>query len=329
MRVLLVSCSIRSRGFKGNSNSDIALRAVYEGVKEKVVMSEPLSLNRNMFPDGSVKNEKEIIDQVKLSEAIVFATPVYFGNFTSLLYDFFELLKLHKISLEGKVVGFCAIGAKRNGGQEATIISGAWEAMNLGAIVVNDGAPVSQFGGVMVAGDLGAGEKDVEGLEVCKNLGRRVAETALILKSGSLKQKVKIRIWDSNALVKKYTLHRCKGCKTCPQPNNKQDYKCVNTKDDMKILHKWLMETDGVIPLGLNMHFYERTRYLRRDNYRMTYHVVQITDIRQIPLFIKENAILCRKHLRKYTKLIKSGREKLTLTDQVYEPIGYEKSSHS
>lgn len=323
MRILLVNCSIRSGGFNGNSNSDIALRAAYEGVKEKVVMADSLVLRKYMLEDGKILNEKELVGQVKTASGIIFSTPVYFGNFSSMLYDLFKLLKLHKVSLEGKVVGFCAVGAKRNGGQETTIVSGAWEAMNLGAIVVNDGAPVSQFGGVVVAGDLGDAINDIDGLKVCKNLGRRVAETAMILDSGNTKEKVKIRIWDSNYLAKKYRFFRCNGCRVCPQPNNDKDFKCINHRDDMEKIHKWLMETDGVIPFGLNMHFYERTRYLRRDNYRLTYHVVKITDIRQIPLFIKENAILCRKNLGKYTKLVKSGKRKLSLTKQVYEPIGY------
>ena len=206
--------------------------------------------------------------------------------------------------------------------------------MDLGALVVNDGAPVSQFGGVGVAGTWGQMKYDREGLETCKNLGKRAAETALILKSGNLETEPNIRTWvmsgsspEENALnLFEMNFHRCWGCEICPSPSKTakgMDFKCRNEKDDMHKVHPSLVSSEGIVPVGWNMRFLERTRYLRRDNYRLTYSVVLLPQIRYLPIFIKENSMLCRRHFRKYASLVKSGKERVGLTTQKYEPVGY------
>lgn len=308
-KILLVSCSIRGMG----SNTNIALDACQEGIADSEI--KKVFLKDSPFP----------IDEISWANGIIFATPVYFGDSSSYLFELIRELNKRRISLRGKVVGFCAVGAKRNGGQETTIEWNAWDVMGLGACVVNDGAPISQFGGVVVAGKHGTAKDDKEGMDVCKYLGKRVEETVKILLGGNLNEKTIIRKWDMKKLSK--GLDRCGACldgSSCPLPIN-EDYKCRNKTDNMGKIHSWLMEANGIIPSRLNMRFVERTRYLRRDNYRLTYHVVKITHPRFIHIFIKENSILCRKYFEQYVSLIASGRKKLTLTKQIYEPIGYKK----
>ena len=90
-----------------------------------------------------------------------------------------------------KVVGFIAVGAKRNGGHETTIVNTAMQMMSLGTIFVNDGHPVSQFGGICKAGLIGSDiSDDSYGIKTSIGVGRRVSETAQILKAGKDRKSV-------------------------------------------------------------------------------------------------------------------------------------------
>lgn len=309
--VLLIGCSNRSARGKVICNTDLSLWVVKEGIGKLA--------NVKMF---SLINCYPLLSDIKKASGIIFATPVYFGWYSSLLQEFLEWLRKKKIELYPKVVGFIVVGAKRNGGQESTIINASWDVMGLGACVVNDGAPISQFGGVVVAGDKGDIFKDKEGLETCRNLGRRVSETSLILKNGKKNIKTRINIWKTEELQN--TLLRCLACDKCPNPNRKDDYGCV-LPDMMSSFHYDLLKSEGIIPKGFGLRFFERTRYLRRDNYRLTYSVACLKNIRHVPLFIKLNCILCRKNLKIYSSLISSGRKRLKLSKQIYQPIGYKK----
>lgn len=309
--ILLIGSSIR----KGNSEK--ALKFAKIGIKEKGLKTETLLLNKYFLPDGSHKDLTEAIDQVRRADGIVWSTPVYFGAWTSLAQEFFEELQEKKVRLFPKVVGMISVGAKRNGGQETTITFASWDLMGLGACFVNDGYPISQFGGTCVAGPIGGLEHDEQGKRMCYNLGKRIAETVSILKAGTPTGEVQEIYFPL-----KGNFHRCKGCVTCPG-NSKEDYKCRNTEDDMLRAHIAIMSADIITPIGYDARFHERTRYLRRDNYRLTYHVVNISEQRDIPLFLKQNAILARKNAEEYAKLIKSGRKKVNTETQIYEPIGH------
>jgi multimeric flavodoxin WrbA len=307
--VLLIGCSNRSYG---DANTDIALNVAGLAMKG-LVNYEQYSL-RMGYPS---------LSKIRDAKGLIIATPAYFGMYSSMLQEFLLYLKRSLYDIFPKVVGFICVGAKRNGGQETTITFGADDFMRLGACVVNDGAPISQFGGVCVAGNKGDIKKDKDGLEVCGYLGRRVAETALILQNGKQNSKVLMKLFDTKKLEKDNNVVRCYACNHCPNPERKEDYGC-RIKDDMRKLHSWILEADGLIPQNFGLKFFERTRYLRRDNYRLTYHVIKIKDVRHIPMFIKQNSILCRKHFREYCSLVKTGREKVRLKTQIYEPRGYE-----
>lgn len=313
MNILLISSSIHKNG-----NSKIALLKAKEAVESKGLNTKLVELNKGI--------DEGIIELVKEADGIIWATPVYFGAWNSLSQKLYEKLKKEKVNLFPKVVGFIAVGAKRNGGQETTITFAGWDLMKLGACMVNDGYPVSQFGGTCVAGIEGT-INDEQGLEMCFNLGKRVAETAMIINAGNqiLYQKVKKFYWAPKGNFK------CRACANCPSKmkfDKGEDYKCIYDDDDMIKWHKKIMEADIIIPIRYNLAFHERTRYLRRDNYRLTYHIVKIPQPKWIPLFIKQNCILARKHIKKYAKIIKQGRNLVELDAQIYEPRGHEKNPY-
>ena len=114
---------------------------------------------------------------------IIIGTPVYFGNMSFLCKAFLDrCIAFYKDNhaLSDKVGGVLAVGGSRNGGQEVTIQSVQMSLMCQEMIVVGNGP--SQF--AYRRHRLGAESKAVSpktntALMTAKNLGRRVAETAL------------------------------------------------------------------------------------------------------------------------------------------------------
>jgi multimeric flavodoxin WrbA len=326
MKILLISCSPHKEG-----NSYLALKEAEAGINYKILTSDApfteiewLHLSDYFFSDGTEKEYlSDLISKVQSADGLIFGTPVYFGAWSSLAQRFYEYLKDNKVDLFKKVIGFVVVGAKRNGGQETTITFAGWDLMGLGACMVNDGYPVSQFGGTCVGGLVGDVSNDKEGLQMAFNTGKRVVETVMILNAGYMSGATREFVWPPP--YKK--MNRCKGCAECPSKelyNRNEDYKCRYSDDEMPEIHKKLMDSNLISPTTYDLRFFERTRYLRRDNYRLTYHVVWIPEPKWIPLFIKQNCILTRERSHQYAWLVSTGKEKLTLEKQIYEPIGYE-----
>jgi len=317
-KILLIGSSIRSIGDlsyleeinKGLCNSEIALASAYHGIKEYTSDIEYQRLNNSYFPD--------LIDKIKEADGIIFGTPVYFGHRNSLLDELISFIP-EGILLD-KVCGVVSVGAKRNGGQETTNVFTMWDLMGKGALCVNDGAPISQFGGTGIAGKLGDMKKDKTGLEQCFGLGQRVAHVADIIKQEKYANATITRIDVPRTIA--HGFDHCRGCAECPLPIEK-DYKCRNTEDYMGTLHKEIVKADGLHFIGFSMRLFERMRYLRRDNFRLTYTVVHCEDVKQVPIFIKLNTILCRNNLDKYAMRIKGGLKKVSKNKQKYEAIGH------
>ncbi len=121
---------------------------------------------------------------------IILGTPVYFGNMSSLCKAFLDrCIVFHKDKVfTNKVGGVVAVGGARNGGLELTVRSVQVSLMSQQMIVVGDGAPTGHWGGTVWAGAdaiKAAGDNDIThdetGMATVKNLGRRVAEVALLL----------------------------------------------------------------------------------------------------------------------------------------------------
>jgi multimeric flavodoxin WrbA len=121
---------------------------------------------------------------------IIIGTPVYFGNMTFLCKAFLDrCIVFHKPhTLQNKVAGVLAVGGGRNCGLELTIRSVQVSLMSQQMIVVGDAPPTGHWGGTVWAGAGGpdAGVlADESGMATAKNLGRRVAQVAMLLSRGT------------------------------------------------------------------------------------------------------------------------------------------------
>jgi multimeric flavodoxin WrbA len=126
---------------------------------------------------------REIMDKLLESDGMIIGSPVYFGSVTSqlkMLIDRSRPLR-GSFKLKNKIGGAIAVGGSRNGGQESTISVIHDFLLIHDAIVVGDGAPLAHYGGTGVGGPKGDTNTDEMGIETSKNLGKRVAELALLL----------------------------------------------------------------------------------------------------------------------------------------------------
>ena len=149
------------------------------------------------------------------------------------------------------------VGAKRNGGQETSLIYQMHDIMELGALGVgNDYITTSQYGGTGHAGDIGTMPKDEYGIKTCVGTGRRVARVASMHVTGRRYQlqgplKVGVLILqDKERLLQRYLkkicsevesradfefvelaekkIMPCMACDICPcRIGEDQDYRCV------------------------------------------------------------------------------------------------------
>jgi multimeric flavodoxin WrbA len=124
--------------------------------------------------------------QAKLADpktaGIIIGSPCYFANMSSLCKAFLECMMPFKKSFElrNKVAGCLAVGGARNGGHEVVLQSLRAALAGYDIIVVGDGKPISHMGGTLWA-DKGDATKDEWGMTTVKNMGKRVAEVALML----------------------------------------------------------------------------------------------------------------------------------------------------
>jgi len=197
----------------------------------------------------ALKEEKlaELMERVASADGIVLISPVYFGDRSSVANKLLQLSGIHDL-LKGKVFGMASVGAKRNGGQETTIIYSLLEALNQNALVVGNGPPTSQYGGTAVGGKKGTVADDAWGLETSYGTGTRVAHVSEILekgRQGTLDRSVRILVLitmdDTKQTLYSFledylqrvkihlpnvefnvdyvlssTIYRCLGCDTCP-----------------------------------------------------------------------------------------------------------------
>lgn len=254
---------------KAISNSDILAGAVLLAMKLEGATGDffplmklfPKREQKNFYGTSKLKGEIEAKDTLALNEqhfidlkkkinnasGIVLVTPVYFGDRSSVANKLLQLSGIHNL-IEDKIFGAVAVGAKRNGGQETTIIYSLFEALNQNAMIVGNGPPTSQYGGTGVGGRKGTVIDDLWGLETAYGTGARVAQVSKLLEAGkktSHRKAVKIVVLVtmddtrqslfnymqqfllragkhlSNAEFKLVnvldkTIHRCLGCEKCP-----------------------------------------------------------------------------------------------------------------
>ncbi|MGD8561702.1 MAG: flavodoxin family protein [Desulfarculaceae bacterium] len=128
-------------------------------------------------------SEKLLLSKIRDVDGVILSTPVYFGDRSSVANKLLQLTSHEKI-LADKVFGVVAVGAKRNGGQETTLIYCLMDALAQGALAVGNGPKTCQYGGTIVAGDAGKALEDSWGIERAGELGRQVAKMSSIAAVG-------------------------------------------------------------------------------------------------------------------------------------------------
>ena len=139
--------------------------------------------------------ERASLDDLRWADGVCWGTPTRFGNMAAQVKQFVDSLGplWQDGSLEDKPAGVFTSTNTIHGGQESTILTSLVPLLHLGMIFV--GTPYGQNEPIMTAEGIGGtpyGPSTVAGpdgsrtpspaeLEVCRNLGRRVARVATAL----------------------------------------------------------------------------------------------------------------------------------------------------
>jgi multimeric flavodoxin WrbA len=326
---------------KGMSNSEVALAAALWEAYQRNVDINYLSLKDYFLPSNKIKNPDRLKENLLSSDAILISGPVYFGDRGTLVQELINFIRLDKYllkNLAGKLYAGISVGAKRNGGQETSLIYQLLDFIALGLLAVgNDSDTTAQYGGTCWAGNIGSAYKDSYGMDTAMGTGRRLAN--LLIKydhKGKLIGKVKVLfiiLQDVNGIAREFLSKlirnfvpkidaevidvtqrkfiRCLACDNCPQKIGvDEDYRCkISNADEFYELHKRLIYHDAIVPVAVSMNdfskvktnyqiFIERTRYLRRGDYALS-------DMMVSPLIIQELGAMENLQIRMTTSLIR------------------------
>ena len=277
---------LRHKGDRGLSNSEAALAAGLWGATQEGARIEHLGLASHFPMSGTSQDLDKLREAVLGADALLVSGPVYFGDRGSLAQEFFEFLREDdacRRHVRNRVYAGIAVGAKRNGGQETTLIYQLIDTTNLNLLAVgNDSETTSQYGGTAHAGDVGSLANDDYGVTTSIGTGRRVAAVSALLERGkkySLKDKTRVAIWllqdtedhyglrtferfrdevqarvpDVEMTVMDFTweqIYRCIACDICPNDMGPPDeYRCIiKSPDDLfQRRHQQLIDTDAII----------------------------------------------------------------------------------
>ncbi len=331
----------KQKGNKGLSNSEVALASALWSAYQVGAEIDHLSLSEYFTTTKKQKNIDELKQKIIEADGFIISTPVYFGDRGSLAQTLLEMIRQDeelRNMFKDKVYGGLTVGAKRNGGQETTLIYQLLDMINCNAYGVgNDSETTSQYGGTGLAGDIGTMPQDEYGLKTSMGTGRRVAHVANIIslsKEYDLKDKHKVAFWilqDKNKEAVNYVnslvgevdnLHadifeldendivRCLACDICPTHIAiDEEYRCIIKNDDFSELHRHFMDYDAIIPVAYSsidtkevnscyQQFIERTRYLRRGDYILS-------DLISTPIIIEEIGAAENMHIRMITSMIR------------------------
>jgi multimeric flavodoxin WrbA len=273
----------KSGGQRGLSNSEIALVTALWGAREKGADIDHVPLADHFPATGEVVDLDSLKSLLRRADAILLATPVYFGDRGSLAQRFIEMVRADESlrrDLDGKLYGGIAVGAKRNGGQETTLIYSMLDMINVGMIAVgNDSDTTSQYGGTVHAGDIGTAPKDKYGIDTSIGTGRRIANVAVEMKTAkdaTLDDRPRMDFWllqDKDHVGRAFidqmigglsgradtrctdltggTIRPCIACDICPtHVGPDEEYRCIiNRRDDEVVqVHNALLWPDIIVP---------------------------------------------------------------------------------
>lgn len=275
----------KQRNARGLSNSETALGAALWGCHNDGVDIDHVGLARYFPMKGEAQNLDELKKIILSADGYIISGPVYFGDRGSVAQEFISWLRADQdiaSHLQKKAYAGLAVGAKRNGGQETTLMFQIFDMCQLGMHVVgNDAETTSQYGGTIVAGDIGTAGEDNYGLDTSIGTGRRIAKVVSLSeksKTAQLTDRPRISIWSiqddddlsGHELIKKWcdavsenidvefnymdissaTVHRCIACDLCPtHVGPLEEYRCIiNDKNDFfKANHEKIVDTDGIL----------------------------------------------------------------------------------
>jgi len=151
----------------------------------RIPKDKSVGLDDEMFYIDTTSIKKDVlsnlIKKVERADSIILASPVYFGDRSSIADHFLKLLHDRDL-IKGKAFSTISIGAKRNGGQETANVYALYDAISMGGLGLGNGPKTSQYGGTCVGGDRGDILDDDYGIETTIGTGRRSAQVANILR---------------------------------------------------------------------------------------------------------------------------------------------------
>ncbi|MCG8613304.1 MAG: NAD(P)H-dependent oxidoreductase [Pseudomonadales bacterium] len=332
------------KGKRGLSNSEVMLAAALWSAKEIGGMIDHLSLSEYFLETSKRNNIEELIQRVNNADAIILSSPVYFGDRGSLSQSFINFLRSNAEQFPGldkKIYAGLAVGAKRNGGQETTLIYQLVDMVNLGMLGVgNDSETTSQYGGTGLAGDVGTMPQDEYGLKTAMGTGRRISRVTRMFTEAihhNLVGKHRIAFWllqDQQGIARKtiedliasypdtmeadiidFTdkeIVRCLACDICPTHIDiDQEYRCIikGNRDHLKDMHEDLLDADAIVPVayspknraGLITNY---QRFIERTRYFRRGDYV-FSDLLTAPLIIDEIGANENLHIRMVTSMIR------------------------
>ncbi len=270
-------------GDAGLSNSEVALAAALWAAHAGGLEIDHLSLAEHFAPSGELRREAVLREKLLAADGLLISGPVYFGDRGSLaesLLDWIARDAELREALAGRLYGGIAVGAKRNGGQETTLIYQMLDMLKLAFLAVgNDSETTSQYGGTGLAGDVGTMHKDTYGINTSMGTGRRMARvlpylnTPVLLSApprvlflllqevdGTAQQGIERLLAEHKGGlaatvldVASERIQRCIACDICPTHIDvDEEYRCIiqSRNDAMGILHEALLHHDLIIPVA-------------------------------------------------------------------------------
>lgn len=333
---------------QGLSNSEAALACGLWSCLKAGCAIDHLSLSRCFPPGGGIKHAAELREKVLACDGLLVSGPVYFGDRGSLVQSFIDFCHQDdeiKAHLQGKVYAGISVGAKRNGGQETSLIYQMLDMANLGLLSVgNDSQTTSQYGGTVVAGDVGKFTLDDYGIQTCLSTGNRIAHVARLNEAASQgvsNHKIKINllilqdmadrtglafftrwaekitsedpsievaIWDAL----EFSIVRCIGCDICPTDvGPTEDYRCIITRQDDFFArhHANIIDADALLvcvysPEDRKSLISVYQQYMERTRYLRRDNYVY-GDLLVAPFVISELSARQNMHMRIMTSMVR------------------------
>jgi multimeric flavodoxin WrbA len=270
-------------GHRGLSNSEVCLAVALWGARQSGCTVELISLHDHFPADGSSHDLERLKERVLAADGLMIASPVYFGDRSSLSQRLIEMFRADPDIREAAprtVYAGVTAGAKRNGGQETTLIYQMSDMLDIGFLAVgNDSDTTSQYGGTAHAGDIGTIASDTYGIDTCLGTGRRIARVTAQLvgaEDARLKAPPLVDVWMLQERLGALSAHLapyleahsgdadfcqmdlfdrsirpCIACDICPtHVGQDNEYRCIIKRrdDGMVIEHNALLRPDIIMP---------------------------------------------------------------------------------